>query len=49
MIVKQRNKIHHLIDLRGGVSVLEIDFVEQCEVFVCLDFVVFFFPWPRSS
>ena len=28
-------------------------FVGQCEVFVCLGFVVFFFfffsPWPRSS
>ena len=26
----------------GGVSVLEIVFVGQCEVFVCLDFVHFF-------
>ena len=31
--------------LRGGgcVMVLEIDSVGQCEVFVCLDFVHFFF------
>ena len=28
--------------LRGCVSVLEIVFVEQCEMFVCLDFVRFF-------
>ena len=36
--------------LRGCVTVSEIVFVEQCEVFVCLDFVhFFFFPWPRSS
>ena len=28
--------------LRGCVSVLEIVFVGQCEVFVCLDFVIFF-------
>ena len=36
--------------LRGYVTVLEIVFVGQCEVFVCLDFVhFFFFPWPRSS
>ena len=36
--------------LRGGVSVLEIVFLGQCEVFGCLDFVVFFFffPWHRS-
>ena len=26
------------------MSVLEIVFVGQCEVFVCLDFVIFFFP-----
>ena len=32
--------------LRGTVSVLEIVFVGQCEVFVCLDFVLtYFFPW----
>ena len=33
--------------LRGCVTVLEIVFVGQCEVFVCLDFVhffLFFFP-----
>ena len=36
--------------LRGCVSVLEIVFVGQCEVFVCPDFVeIFFFPWSRSS
>ena len=36
--------------LRTMVTVLEIVFVGQCEVFVCLDFVLtFFFPWPRSS
>ena len=29
--------------LRGTVSVLEIVFVGQCEVFVCLDFVLTFF------
>ena len=29
---------------RGSVSVLEIVFVGQCEVFVCLDFVWNFFP-----
>ena len=28
-----------IVCLRGGVSVLEIVFVGQCEVFVCLDFV----------
>ena len=28
--------------LRGCVTVLEIVFVGQCEVFVCLDFVFFF-------
>ena len=31
------------------MSVLEIDFVGQGEVFVYLDFVLFFSPWPRSS
>ena len=36
--------------LRGTVSVLEIVFVGQCEVFVCLNFVLtLFFPWLRSS
>ena len=31
--------------LRGGMSVLEIVFVGQCEAFVCIDFVgPFFFP-----
>ena len=29
--------------LRATVSVLEIVFVGQCEVFVCLDFVLTFF------
>ena len=34
---------------RGWVSVLEIAFVGQCEVFVCLNFAYsffFFLPWP---
>ena len=37
--------------LRGTVSVLEIVFVGQCEMFVCLDFVLtfIFLPWPQSS
>ena len=40
--------------LRGNRSLLEIVFVGQCEVFVCLGFghfilFVYFFPWPRSS
>ena len=40
--------------LRGCRSLLEIVFVGQCEVFVCLGFghfilFVCFFPWPRSS
>ena len=30
--------------LRGTVLVLEIVFVGQCEVFVCLDFALTFFP-----
>ena len=31
------------------MSVLEIVFVGQCEVFVCLDFVeIFFFPLPTK-
>ena len=29
--------------------VMEIVFVGQCEVLVCLDFVQFFPPWPQSS
>ena len=40
--------------LRGCRSLLEIVFVGQFEVFVCLGFghfilFVYFFPWPRSS
>ena len=36
--------------LRGRVSGLEIVFVGQCEVFVCLDFVdFFFFPLARET
>ena len=40
--------------LRGCRSLLEIVFVGQCEVFVCLGsghfiLFVYFFPWPRSS
>ena len=38
--------------LRGTVSVLEIVFVGQCEVFVCLDFVLtsfFFFFFGREA
>ena len=40
--------------LRGYRSLLEIFFVVQCEVFVCLGFghfilFVYFFPWPRTS
>ena len=40
--------------LRGCRSLLEIVFVGQCEVFVCLGFgqfilFVYFFPWPLSS
>ena len=40
--------------LRGCMSLLEMFFVGQCEVFVCLGFghfilFVYFFPWPRSS
>ena len=31
------------------MSVLEIVFVGQCEVFVCLDFVQFFFPVGREA
>ena len=33
----------HGNSLRGRVSVLEIVFVGQCEMFVCLDFGHFFF------
>ena len=36
-------------DLRGTVSVLEIVFVGQCGVFVCLDFVLTFFPLGREA
>ena len=36
--------MHIAKHLRGTVSVLEIIFVGQCEVFVCLDFVLTFFP-----
>ena len=32
-----------LYPLRGQVRILEIVFVGQCEGFVCLDFVQFFF------
>ena len=39
-----------LMPLRVEVLFMEIVFVGECEVFVCLCFVVsFFFPWPRSS
>ena len=31
------------------VKVLEIVFVGQCEVFVLIIYIFFFFPWPRSS
>ena len=34
--------------LRGTVSLLEIVFVGQCEVFVCLDFVLTFFSLGRE-
>ena len=33
-----------MILLRGRVSFLEIVFVGQCDVFVCLDFIEIFFP-----
>ena len=35
--------------LRSGVSVLEIVFVGQCEVFVCLDFVEIYFSLGREA
>ena len=35
--------------LRGCVAFLEIVFVGQCEVFVCLDFVHFFFFLGREA
>ena len=35
--------------LRTMVTVLEIVFVGQCEVFVCLDFVSNFFPLGREA
>ena len=39
----KKKKIKFIIRcLRGCVSVLEIVFVGQCEVFVCLDFVHLF-------
>ena len=34
--------LNSMSHLRGCVTVLEIDFVGLCEVFVCLDFVHFF-------
>ena len=43
-------RVKHHDRLRGTVSVLEIVFVGQCEVFVCLDFVLtFFFPLGREA
>ena len=39
----------YFIHLIGFVSVLEIVFVGQCEVRVCLDYVLFFFFFFRSS
>ena len=41
-VIKARSR------LRGTVSVLEIVFVGQCEVFVCLDFVLTFFSHGRE-
>ena len=35
-------KLTKMLQVRGCVLVLEIVFVAQCEVFVCLDFVHFF-------
>ena len=35
--------------LRGGVSFLEIVFVGECEVFVCLEFVEIFFFLGRKA
>ena len=40
--------LNSMSHLRGCVSVLEIVFVGQCEVFVCLDFL-HFSSWLRSS
>ena len=42
---KKNQQISFLLmtGLRGAVSVLEIVFVGQCEVFVCLDFALTFF------
>ena len=37
--------LNYYLNLRGCVAVLEVVFVGQCEVFVWLDFVIFF-PWP---
>ena len=42
MVQKNGYILPHPSLLRGCVSVLEIVFVGQCEVFVCLDFVDFF-------
>ena len=49
-----KEKVYDFHSLRGCRSLLEIVFVGQCEVFVCLGFghfilFVYFFPWPRSS
>ena len=41
--------LNSMSHLRGWVSVLEIVFVGQCEVFVCLDFVYFFFSLGRKA
>ena len=38
-----------LLGLRGCVTVLEIAFIGQFVVFVCLDFVHFFFPLGREA
>ena len=46
-VIATINNPSGLKELRGCVSVLEIFFVGQCEVFVCLDFVETFSPWPR--
>ena len=35
--------------LRGGVSFMEIVFVGQCEVFLCLEFVEICFPLGREA
>ena len=51
---KTNRHLSRLVDTRGCRSLLEIGFVGQCEVFVCLGFgrfflFFFFLPWPRSS